>query len=147
MHWITSLFLIIYFLILYLLNNYFIAGASPAKSEPVVNQFQQSSDHVHKHHGTSEPAWLLAIEIVTGTMVGSLFLVAVLAAFQRCNKKSSIIIPWKKSASQKDHTTVYIGSVSLLSTFCLCLIVLELFLKQLAFLMCRPGDVKGREKV
>ncbi|XP_061337269.1 probable LRR receptor-like serine/threonine-protein kinase At1g63430 isoform X2 [Gastrolobium bilobum] len=79
------------------------AGASPAKSQPVVNQNHQPAEYVPKHHGAPKPAWLLALEIVAGTMVGSLFLVAVLAAFQRCNKKSSIIIPWKKSASQKDH--------------------------------------------
>ncbi|QCD91651.1 probable LRR receptor-like serine/threonine-protein kinase At1g63430 isoform X1 [Vigna unguiculata] len=86
------------------------AGASPAsaKSQPVVNPSHQPTEYVSKHHGASKPVWLLALEIVTGTMVGSLFLVAVLAAFQRCNKKSSIIIPWKKSGSQKDHTAVYI---------------------------------------
>ncbi|KAJ1416106.1 Serine-threonine/tyrosine-protein kinase, catalytic domain [Sesbania bispinosa] len=84
------------------------AGASPAKSQPVVNPYHQPAEYLSKHHGGSKPAWLLALEIVTGTMVGSLFLVAVLAAFQRCNNKSSIIIPWKKSSSQKDHNTVYI---------------------------------------
>ncbi|XP_057415105.1 probable LRR receptor-like serine/threonine-protein kinase At1g63430 isoform X1 [Lotus japonicus] len=84
------------------------AGASPAKSQPVVNPNHQPTEHMPKHHGSSKPSWLLAIEIVMGTMVGSLFLVAVLAAFQRCNKKSAIVIPWKKSASQKDHMTVYI---------------------------------------
>ncbi|TKY70937.1 LRR receptor serine/threonine-protein kinase [Spatholobus suberectus] len=84
------------------------AGASPAKSQPVVNPNHQPTEYVTKHHGASKPVWLLALEIVTGTMVGSLFLVAVLAAFQRCNKRSSIIIPWKKSTSQKDHMVVYI---------------------------------------
>ncbi|WJX54896.1 hypothetical protein P8452_40727 [Trifolium repens] len=85
-------------------------GASPAKSQPVRNnQDHQIADHVGKHHRSSKPSWLLALEIVAGTMVGSLFLIAALAAVQRCNNnKSSIIIPWKKSASQKDHTTVYI---------------------------------------
>ncbi|XP_027361446.1 probable LRR receptor-like serine/threonine-protein kinase At1g63430 [Abrus precatorius] len=83
------------------------AGASPAKSQPVVNRNRQPTDYATKHRA-SKPVWLLALEIVTGTMVGSLFLVAVLATFQRCNKKSSIIIPWKKSSSQKDHTAVYI---------------------------------------
>ncbi|KAK7308984.1 hypothetical protein RJT34_05362 [Clitoria ternatea] len=84
------------------------AGASPAKSQPVVNPNLQPTEYVSKHHRASKPIWLLALEIITGTMVGSLFLVAILAVFQRYNKKSSIIIPWKKSASQKDHTTVYI---------------------------------------
>ncbi|KAK7307849.1 hypothetical protein VNO77_41269 [Canavalia gladiata] len=84
------------------------AGASPAKSQPVLDPNHQSTEYVPMHHEASRPVWLLALEIVTGTMVGSLFLVAVLAAFQRCHKRSSIIIPWKKSASQKDHTAVYI---------------------------------------
>ncbi|GAU20653.1 hypothetical protein TSUD_230670, partial [Trifolium subterraneum] len=85
-------------------------GASPAKSQPVRNdnQYHEIADHVHKNHRSSKPTWLLALEIVAGTMVGSLFLIATLAAVQRCNNKSSIIIPWKKSSSQKDHTTVYI---------------------------------------
>jgi hypothetical protein len=51
----------------------------------------------------------LALEIVTGTMVGCLFLIAFITALQRCKDKSSLIIPWKKSSSQKDHVTVYIG--------------------------------------
>ncbi|XP_061373757.1 probable LRR receptor-like serine/threonine-protein kinase At1g63430 [Gastrolobium bilobum] len=87
------------------------AGASPAQSHPSVNpKYQSAADHVSKHHGASKPAWLLALEIVTGTMVGSLFLIAILTAFQRFNNRSSIIIPWKKSASEKDHMTVYIDS-------------------------------------
>ena len=116
------------FLILYLtVKYYFIAGASPARSQPVVNPNHRPADYASQHHGASKPAWLLALEIVTGTMVGSLFLLAVLTAFQRCNKRASIIIPWKKSASQKEHTTVYIGSVSLFSNIYLHLIVLGLF--------------------
>lgn len=77
---------------------------SDQKHKPVENET--------KHQQTSKPAWLLALEVVTGTMVGSLFLVAILTAMQKCNSKSSIIIPWKKSASEKDHLTVYIGQVS-----------------------------------
>jgi len=92
------------------LNYYFIGGASPAsaKSQPVVNPSHQPAEYVSKHHRGSKPVWLLALEIVTGTMVGSLFLLAVLGAFQRCKKKSSVI-PWKKSGSHKDHKAVYIG--------------------------------------
>ncbi|PNX80161.1 putative LRR receptor-like protein kinase [Trifolium pratense] len=82
-------------------------GASPAKSQPVRdNQFHQIVDHVRKRHRSSKPTWLLALEIVAGTMVGSLFLIAALAALQRCNNKSSIIIPWKKSASLS-HYSIY----------------------------------------
>ncbi|XP_020978790.1 probable LRR receptor-like serine/threonine-protein kinase At1g63430 isoform X1 [Arachis ipaensis] len=80
------------------------AGASPARSQPLVNP----NMYVSKHHGASKPVWLLALEIITGTMIGSLFLIALLAALQRWNKKASIIIPWKKSTSQNDSTTVYI---------------------------------------
>ncbi|KAG8659229.1 hypothetical protein MANES_02G023500v8 [Manihot esculenta] len=86
-------------------------GAPPAKTHQAFNPKHQPSEDVAKQHQeASKPAWLLALEIVTGTMVGLLFLVAVLTAFQRCNNKSSIIIPWKKSASQNDYTAVYIDS-------------------------------------
>ncbi|XP_022738065.1 probable LRR receptor-like serine/threonine-protein kinase At1g63430 [Durio zibethinus] len=63
-----------------------------------------------KHQKTPKPAWLLVLEIVTGILLGSLFLVAFLTALQRCNKKSAIIIPWKKSGSEKEHVAVYIDS-------------------------------------
>ncbi|RDX82262.1 putative LRR receptor-like serine/threonine-protein kinase [Mucuna pruriens] len=87
------------------------AGASPAQRGRVVNpKYQPATKHVSKHQEASKPAWLLALEIVTGTMVGSLFLIAILTAIQRCNNKSSIIIPWKKSASEKDHMAVHIDS-------------------------------------
>ncbi|KAL2614498.1 hypothetical protein AAZV13_08G011800 [Glycine max] len=91
------------------------AGASPAQSGPVVNpRYLPATKHVTKHQEASKPAWLLALEIVTGTMVGSLFIIAILSAIQRCNNKPSIIIPWKKSASGKDYMAVHIGLVSLL---------------------------------
>ncbi|BFG31704.1 hypothetical protein CerSpe_179780 [Prunus speciosa] len=86
------------------------AGAPPSKGHPGVNPKNKPAKDVPKHQETSKPAWLLALEIVTGTMVCSLFLVAVFTALQRCNSKSSIIIPWKKSASEKDHIAVYIDS-------------------------------------
>ncbi|THG09287.1 hypothetical protein TEA_021800 [Camellia sinensis var. sinensis] len=92
------------------------AEAPPATSHSGVNQ-----NHWHGQDGimneeapkpasASKPAWLLALEIVTGTMVGSLFIVGLLAALQRCKSKTSIIIPWKKSSSDKDHMTIYIDS-------------------------------------
>jgi len=94
-----------FLLVLHLIMNYnLIAGAS------VVNpKYQPATKHVTKHQEASKPAWLLALEIVTGTMVGSLFIIAILTAIQRCNNKSSIIIPWKKSASGKDYMAVHIG--------------------------------------
>ncbi|KAI7987048.1 putative LRR receptor-like serine/threonine-protein kinase [Camellia lanceoleosa] len=92
------------------------AEAPPATSHSGVNQ-----NHWHGQDGimneeapkptsASKPAWLLALEIVTGTMAGSLFIVGLLAALQRCKSKTSIIIPWKKSSSDKDHMTIYIDS-------------------------------------
>jgi hypothetical protein len=86
-------------------------GAPPAKSHPGANLKHQPDEAVSKHQGSSKPAWLLALEISTGIMVGSVFLVAILTALQKCNNKSSIIIPWKKSSSGKDHVTVSIGWV------------------------------------
>ncbi|KAI8569478.1 hypothetical protein RHMOL_Rhmol02G0282200 [Rhododendron molle] len=75
-----------------------------------VNPDHPPAQNGNKHEAVSRPAWLLALEIVTGTMVGALFLVALLTAVQRCKSKPSILIPWKKSASSKDHVTVYIDS-------------------------------------
>nr|XP_025637366.1 probable LRR receptor-like serine/threonine-protein kinase At1g63430 isoform X2 [Arachis hypogaea] len=86
------------------------AGASPAQSHPVMNLKHRAAEHVSKHQRASKPSWLLALEIVTGVMVGCLFLIAIFTAYQRFNSKSSIIIPWKKSSSEKEHMTVYIES-------------------------------------
>ncbi|XP_031278703.1 probable LRR receptor-like serine/threonine-protein kinase At1g63430 isoform X1 [Pistacia vera] len=88
----------------------FIGGAPPAKTHSAYNSKRRPAEEVSRHQASSKPTWLLALEIVTGTMVGSLFLIAILTALQRCNSKSSIIIPWKKSASEKDHITVFIDS-------------------------------------
>ncbi|XP_050375918.1 probable LRR receptor-like serine/threonine-protein kinase At1g63430 [Argentina anserina] len=85
-------------------------GAAPSKRHPTVNPKHKSTKDDPKDPDTSKPAWLLALEVVTGTMVCSLVLVAVVTGLQKCNSKSSIIIPWKKSGSVKDHTTVYIDS-------------------------------------
>ncbi|XP_058009643.1 probable LRR receptor-like serine/threonine-protein kinase At1g63430 isoform X2 [Hevea brasiliensis] len=86
-------------------------GAPPAKAHQTFNPKHQPTEDLSNHHQeASKPSWLLALEIITGTMAGSLFLVAVLTAFRRCNSKSSIIIPWKKSASQNDYAAVYIDS-------------------------------------
>lgn len=85
-------------------------GAPPAKSHQAPTSKHQPTENVSKHQEASKPTWLLALEIVTGTMVGSLFLVALFTAYQRCNNKSSLIIPWKKSASEKDQIAIYIDS-------------------------------------
>ncbi|XP_074303928.1 putative LRR receptor-like serine/threonine-protein kinase At1g63430 [Silene latifolia] len=87
-------------------------AAVPAKTHPnpSANTKHKPPDNEAKHSSTSKPAWLLAVEIVTGTMVGVLFITALVTALKRCNSKSSVIIPWKKSGSDKDRLAVYIDS-------------------------------------
>ncbi|KAL3609925.1 hypothetical protein D5086_000945 [Populus alba] len=85
--------------------------APPVRTPRTTNPKQQHAEDLsNQQRRASKPAWLLALEIVTGTMVGCLFLIAFITALQRCKDKSSLIIPWKKSSSQKDHVTVYIDS-------------------------------------
>ncbi|CAA3025311.1 probable LRR receptor-like serine threonine-kinase At1g63430 [Olea europaea subsp. europaea] len=85
-------------------------GASAVKNHPAVNTKHRPVEDRSKHQAnSSKPAWLLALEIVTGVMVGSLFVIAMLTAVQKCKSESSII-PWKKSASEKDYTTICIDS-------------------------------------
>lgn len=72
-----------------------------AKHQPLVD------DTKHKHHA-SRPPWLLALEVVTGTMVGSLFLIALFTGLRKCKSKSSIIIPWKRSTTERDYMSIYI---------------------------------------
>ncbi|XP_022155497.1 probable LRR receptor-like serine/threonine-protein kinase At1g63430 [Momordica charantia] len=80
-----------------------------AKSHQGSNGQNHAVDNISNHHqATSKPIWLLALEIVTGTLVGSLFLVAVLTAVQKFNRKSSIILPWKKVGSRKYYAPVYV---------------------------------------
>ncbi|KAG2681217.1 hypothetical protein I3760_11G133700 [Carya illinoinensis] len=86
------------------------SGPSPAKSHTRANTTRLPVGDVSKHQGPSKPAWLLALEVATATMVGFILLVAILTALQKCNSKSSIIIPWRKSTSGKDHMTVCIES-------------------------------------
>ncbi|KAJ4849343.1 hypothetical protein Tsubulata_010254 [Turnera subulata] len=87
------------------------AHAPTAREHRAFNpKHQPVADVTKQHQGTSKPTWLLALEIVTGIMVGSLVLIGTLTALQRCNNKSSIIMPWKKSSSQKDHVAVYIDT-------------------------------------
>ncbi|XP_015059601.1 probable LRR receptor-like serine/threonine-protein kinase At1g63430 isoform X1 [Solanum pennellii] len=79
-------------------------GTPPAKSNPAQsNNKHRTVEGRAKHKSASKPTWLFVLELVTGVIAGSLFLVAILAAIQKCKNRSSIIIPWKKSASMKDH--------------------------------------------
>ncbi|XAR55057.1 Non-specific serine/threonine protein kinase [Bertholletia excelsa] len=89
-------------------------AAPPAESHSGFYSNHQPARDVHqassKSSSGSRPTWLLALEIVTGSIGGSLFIIASLATFRRCKSRSSIIIPWKKSASDRDHMAVYIDS-------------------------------------
>ncbi|KAG5573149.1 hypothetical protein H5410_062915 [Solanum commersonii] len=90
-------------------------GTPPAKSNPVQsNNKHRTVEGRAKHKSASKPTWLFVLEVVTGVIAGSLFLVAILAAIQKCKNESSIIIPWKKSASMKghmkDHMAVYVDT-------------------------------------
>ncbi|KAL0327800.1 UNVERIFIED_CONTAM: putative LRR receptor-like serine/threonine-protein kinase [Sesamum angustifolium] len=83
-------------------------GAPPAKAHSEGNTEHMPAAEESKHEAnSSKPAWLLALEIATGTMVGVFFVIAIFTATQS-GEKTSIIIPWKKSSSAKDHMTVYI---------------------------------------
>ncbi|CAO2819909.1 unnamed protein product [Amaranthus hypochondriacus] len=73
-----------------------------AKHKPTENQAD--------HQKPSRPTWLLALEIVTGTLVGLLILTALVTTYKRFNSKSSMIIPWKKSGSDKERLAVSIDS-------------------------------------
>ncbi|CAK9310973.1 unnamed protein product [Citrullus colocynthis] len=81
-----------------------LAQCAMTKSHPGSNR----PNHHLRHQVTSKPIWLLTLEIVTGTLVGSLFLVAVLTAVQKFNRKSSMILPWKKAGSRKYYAPVCI---------------------------------------
>ncbi|VVB09480.1 unnamed protein product [Arabis nemorensis] len=63
-----------------------------------------------KNKRVSTPMWLLDFEIVTGSSVGLLFLVIIFSVCSMCNLKRSLIVPWKKSASEKEQFTVYVDS-------------------------------------
>ncbi|CAA2966694.1 probable LRR receptor-like serine threonine-kinase At1g63430 [Olea europaea subsp. europaea] len=86
-------------------------GALPSKSHPVFNTRHQPVVERSTHQSkASKPAWLLAIKIVTGIMLGSLFVIALITTLRKCKGKRSIIIPWKKSASDKDYKIMYTDS-------------------------------------
>ncbi|KAI3822194.1 hypothetical protein L1987_09779 [Smallanthus sonchifolius] len=71
----------------------------------------QPSEHKSKNPARdSKPAWLLAVEVVTGVMVGSLVLIAVFTFILRCKSKPSVLNMWNKSTSYKDHMAVYVDS-------------------------------------
>ncbi|XP_022985454.1 probable LRR receptor-like serine/threonine-protein kinase At1g63430 isoform X1 [Cucurbita maxima] len=85
-------------------------GAPPAESHSGGSSKHIPIQHASKHQRTSKPAWLLTLEVITGIMTGSLFIVAVITSLRKCTGKSSIIIPWKKFSSGKDHDSLYIDT-------------------------------------
>ncbi|KAL8101927.1 putative LRR receptor-like serine/threonine-protein kinase At1g63430 [Apium graveolens] len=80
----------------------------PPKSHSGVQSKHRPREETSNHHDDSKPSWVKAVEIVTGVLFGSLFLVALAVGLRRCKNKSSIIIPWKKSTTYRDHTTMYL---------------------------------------
>lgn len=83
----------------------------PLKSHPGVLSKPQPREDKSNHHDDSKASWVLPVEIVTGVLFGSLFLVALVMGLQRCKNQSSIIIPWKKSTVNRDHMTMYSGTL------------------------------------
>lgn len=63
---------------------------------------------------SSKPAWLLAIEVVTGVIVGSIFLAGLLMATKKWKVKPRIIVQWKKSRTNKDGLEILIGEKTML---------------------------------
>ncbi|CAN1189814.1 Probable LRR receptor-like serine/threonine-protein kinase At1g63430 [Linum perenne] len=87
------------------------SAPQPMKNHQTTNPRHPAAEVVYKdHRGKSKPTWLLVLEIVTGIMVGAIFVVFVFTAFQRWNTRAAIIMPWKKSSSQKEPVTVYIDT-------------------------------------
>nr|QAS62441.1 somatic embryogenesis receptor kinase 1 [Sedum alfredii] len=85
-------------------------GASvPTKTSPGLNSRHRPTA-ANGSRNTSKPAWLLALEIVTGTMVGALILVAAVTAIVKFKSQPLLKIPWKKSASLKEQTNVFIDT-------------------------------------
>ncbi|KAL3619301.1 hypothetical protein CASFOL_036871 [Castilleja foliolosa] len=87
-------------------------GAGPTQARSQVNPKPLPTREKSTHQAnSSKPKWLLALEIVTGVMVGLIFVVALFTAARKLNRKPSNIIPWKKSSSAKeDNLTIYIDS-------------------------------------
>ncbi|OVA14072.1 Protein kinase domain [Macleaya cordata] len=86
-------------------------GASPpSESHEGSNLEHQHAKDRSKHQRESKPAWLLALEVVTGTIAAFILFFAVLAAVKKCKGKYSVIIPWKKAANENEQMTIYIDS-------------------------------------
>lgn len=78
----------------------FLAGFQAAESP---KPGKRSPEDGAAHHGLTEPSWLIVLEIVTGIAVVLILLFGLITALKRCRPKSSVIIPWKKTASLKEQ--------------------------------------------
>lgn len=97
----------------------FLAGFQAAESP---KPGKRSPEDGAAHHGFTEPSWLIVLEVVTGIAIVLILLFGVITAFKRCRPKSSVIIPWKKTASLKEQMISCPGlssvSSSLIFLFC-----------------------------
>ncbi|RRT65041.1 hypothetical protein BHE74_00012829, partial [Ensete ventricosum] len=61
-----------------------------------------------KHKKPSQPFWLLILEIATGVLVLVFLITCMVAACNRCKRKS-YLLSWRKIPSWNDHTALSIG--------------------------------------
>ncbi|XP_010255429.1 PREDICTED: probable LRR receptor-like serine/threonine-protein kinase At1g63430 isoform X2 [Nelumbo nucifera] len=80
-------------------------GVTVVKSHTVDNSNHLHDEDGHKHH---KLPWLLALEIITGTIVGILLFLTIVTAVKRCKAKSPVVIPWKKTSNGKESMIIYI---------------------------------------
>ncbi|CAM8885534.1 unnamed protein product [Rhodiola kirilowii] len=86
----------------------------PVKTSPGLDSRHHPTATNSKRRIPSKPAWLLALEIVTGTIIGALIVVAAVTAIVKCKSQPPIIISWKKSSSlKKEQMNVFVDSQSL----------------------------------
>ncbi|XP_047940352.1 probable LRR receptor-like serine/threonine-protein kinase At1g63430 [Salvia hispanica] len=87
-------------------------AASPNKTHAGMNTKYNATEVRSSRHQSknSKPVWILVLEIMTGLLIGLLFVVAIFTVVQMWKRRRpSIIIPWKKS-STKDCMTMYTDS-------------------------------------
>ncbi|KAL4565535.1 hypothetical protein LXL04_029633 [Taraxacum kok-saghyz] len=101
-----------------------------------------TTEDSNKQMSASKPVWLLALEVSTGVTVGLLFLVAILTTFYRCKNKPSIIIPWKKISSDKDHLAMYTGEERVFTSFVPLTSVLVPYMSHFHVIMSYPNVLK-----
>ncbi|KAK1409044.1 hypothetical protein QVD17_41316 [Tagetes erecta] len=75
--------------------------AKPLKSEDM--KHDPAEDKQQPALRASKPTWILTLEVVTGVMAGSIFLVAILTAAHRLKT-------WKKSQTEKEHMEIFIDT-------------------------------------